>query len=334
MNSCFYECEMTHARFFPRRHRFAYRIFLFAIDLDELEALHNRVAIFSFNRWNVYSFRDRDYLPTHEAEYNSSTTPASGEYSNLPHAAAHSAPASVRHLKQRVLDFLEQKNVSLTDGRIVLVTLPRVFGILFNPVSFYYCYDRHGEVVATLAEVTNTFREMKLYFLGPESRQRESSRTQSETSAAGARALPTFFTVFRRRVAKNFYVSPFSDVDVAFDFKLQVPAASLNVQIDDYAEGRRTFASTLIGRRRELTSRRLAWFTIKYPLITLRILTGIHWHALQLWIKRVPWFPKAARASEQREVYRAHVSLRPPERATASRPSHPAALSPSETPVS
>lgn len=323
---------MTHARFFPRRHRFAYRIFLLALDLDELEAVDAKIALFSHNRRNVYSFRDRDYLPTNEAQFNSSTESTGDASRSRPsRTAGHSSTAPNRHLKQRVIDYLAQQNVSLAGGRVVLITLPRVFGILFNPVSFYYCYDRHGEVVATLAEVTNTFREMKTYFLGPEARQRARLNTGREANETAALNREQFDTLFQRRVAKNFYVSPFSDVDVAFDFKLHSPASELNVQIDDYADGRRTFTSTLTGQRRELTSRRLAWFSIKYPLITLRIITGIHWHALQLWIKRVPWFRKAARAADQRDLYRAHASLTSAEPQVGPPPSlHPSETLPAE----
>jgi hypothetical protein len=83
----------------------------------------------------------------------------------------------------------------------------------------------------------------------------------------------------------------------------------LSVQIDDYVGEERTLTSVLTGERRALTSSRLAWLTLAYPLITLRTITLIHWHALRLWLKRVPWFAKAARPAEQRGLYRAHRSL-------------------------
>ena len=175
---------------------------------------------------------------------------------------------------------------------MLLVTLPRVFGYLFNPVSFYFCFDRSGAPAAAIAEVTNTFREMKPFFLRPD-----------PTDAARG--------VFHLRVPKHFYVSPFSDVDVAFDFHLRLPGDRLAVRIDDYTGERRTLTSTLAGGRRELTSARLAWFTLKYPALTLRVITLIHWHALRLWLKRVPWFAKAARAADQRGLYRPHHSLTP-----------------------
>jgi uncharacterized protein len=281
MNSSLYDCRIFHERFAPRQHRFLYRIFLFAIDLDELPTLHRKLPFFSVGRRNLYSFRDTDYFPTDEAAHND--------------AAGNSTPTAPQpaDLKQRVICFLAARNIDLAGGRVVLVTLPRVLGYLFNPVSFYFCYDRTGTSVAAIAEVTNTFKEMKPYLLGP----------GTWSDAAGE---------FHLRLPKFFYVSPYSDVDVAFDFVLRPPGENLSVQIDDYAGGERTLTSVLAGRQRELSPARLAWFTLKYPLITLKVITLIHWHALLLWMKRVPWFLKAARAADQRDLYRPHASLLSP----------------------
>ncbi len=269
-----------HARFAPRTHSFLYRIFLFAIDLDEVETLHRKHALFSLNRGNLYSFRDQDFLPTSERLHNASTAPIENRKSKL------------ENLKSRVLSYAATHGVVLTGGRVVLVTLPRVLGYLFNPVSLYFCYDRHGAPACAIAEVTNTFKEMKPYFLGPD----------TQAAASGE---------FRVRVPKNFYVSPYSDVDVAFDFTLRTPGDRLSIQIDDYVAEQRMLTSTLTGPRRELTTARLAWFTLKYPALTLRIIALIHWHAFRLWLKRVPWFAKAARPADQRDLYRPHSSLSP-----------------------
>lgn len=288
MTSCLYECQILHARFAPREHRFVYRIFLFAIDLDELESLPRQVRWFSVDRRNLYSFRDADFLPLGETMHQGETSGAAPRPSPAPAAAG----GGTLPLKQRVVTYAAQHGVDLADGRVVLVTLPRVFGYLFNPVSFYFCYDRHGAPAAAIAEVTNTFHEMKPYFLGPGTRV-----------AAGGE--------FHLRVPKHFYVSPYSDVDVAFDFRLRTPGDRLTVQIDDYTAGDRTLTSVLTGTRRELTSGALAALTFKYPLITLRTITLIHWHALRLWLKRVPWFAKSARAADQRGLYRPHRSLQP-----------------------
>lgn len=281
-----------HARFAPHPHRFLYRIFFFAIDLDEVEMLPGRLALFSAGRRNIYSFRDEDFLPVQERLHPDGESIVPG------------SPAADRRdalpLKQRVTAFAAHHGVDLAGGRVVLVTLPRVFGYLFNPVSFYFCYDRHGAPAAAVAEVTNTFREVKPYFLGPDALRPASPSAQDSAGLPGT---------FHLRVPKHFYVSPYSDVDVAFDFNLQLPGPRFSVQIDDFVGSERTLTSAVSGDRRELTSARLGWFTVKYPLITLSIITAIHWQALRLWWKRVPWFAKAARASDQRDLYRPHPTL-------------------------
>jgi DUF1365 family protein len=305
MNSCLYECSVMHARFSPRQHRFLYRIFLFAIDLDELALLHRRLFLFSFARRNLYSFRDGDYLPTGEALHNAPAAP------NAPPRLS----ASPSPLKARVLAHLAATTpgLDLAGARVVLVTLPRVFGYLFNPVSFYFCYDRSGAPLAALAEVTNTFKEMKPYVLGPETRTAASGSLTPSTSdfPSSTGEAPASGVTFALRTPKHFYVSPFSDVDVAFDFTLRTPDARLSIQIDDYVGPARTLTSTLAGPRRALTGARLAWFTLKYPALTLRIIALIHLHAALLWFKRVPWFSKAARATDQRALYRPHSSISP-----------------------
>jgi len=262
MPSCLYECRVMHHRFHPKEHRFDYRIFLMGIDLDELPALSKRLRFFSLNRRNLYSFREEDYLPT-------GTAPT---------------------LRARVAAYAAERGVELNGGRIFLLTLPRVFGHVFNPVSFYFCYDRAGAPIAAIAEVTNTFKEMKPYWLGP--------ATQAQPDAP-----------FRSRVPKLFYVSPYSDVDVAFDFALCPPAEQLTVRIDDYAGTHRTLTSTVAGPRRPLTDGRLLGWLVKYPLLTVRVVALIHWQAFRLWLKRVPWFAKSARAADQRSLFRPHRSI-------------------------
>ena len=278
MGSSLYECRVMHHRFEPKVHHFDYRIFMLAVDLEDLAGLSRGIPMLSVNGRNLYSFWEHDYLPTREPLHN-----ASGM---VPRAR------EARGLKDRVLAFLSENGVESAGVRVMLLTLPRVAGYLFNPVSFYFCTDGEGEPIAAIAEVTNTFREVKPFLLGPSSFSR-----RAETGA------------FCLRVPKHFYVSPFSDVDVAFDFTLCPPDAGLSVRIDDYKGAERTLTSTLTGRRRPLNAARLAWFTLKYPLITLKVIALIHVQALLLRLRVVPWFAKAARAPDQRDLYRPHESI-------------------------
>lgn len=174
------------------------------------------------------------------------------------------------------------------ETRIRLVTFPRVLGYGFNPVSFFYLDSADGTPVAAVVEVVNTFREMKLYLL---------DKPQSDG-------------IWHRRVPKNFYVSPFSDPGEEFDFNLGLPADTWRVNIDTHAHDERTLLSSIRGDSRELTSARLLWYAIKYPMLSLKIIGLIHWHALLLWCKRVPYFRKSERLEAQLDVLRPHPTLK------------------------
>lgn len=288
MLSRLHECHIHHARLHPRAHRFGYRVFFLALDLDELPSIAARLRLLRFDRPGFFSFRQRDYLPTHDPLHNP-TTPANPD----------SAPA-LPPLKQRVLAHLARHAIDPGPApRVLLLTLPRVLGYQFNPVSFYFISAADGRPVAAIAEVTNTFHETKIFLLGPDTLSHE----------------PRLGPVFHLRTPKHFYVSPFSDVDVAFDFRLRPPSDQLAIQIDDYEGPLRTLVSTVtgLGAPLPITDRTLAWFTLKYPLVTLKVMAAIHWEAFRLFLKRVPWFSKSARAADQRDLHHPHASLtRPP----------------------
>jgi DUF1365 family protein len=261
MNSCLYECNVMHHRLAPKVHHFQHGIFMFYLDLDELDIVTKNVRLFSHNRRNLYSFRDQDHEP--------------------------SGPGP---LKERITAYLRQHGIELGPfGRVMLLTLPRMLGYIFNPISIYYCFDEWDQPVATVAEVGNTFRERKLFLICGE-----------EMDASG---------VFHRLTPKHFYVSPFSSLDLNFDFRLRVPEEKLDIKVDDRDGVEKILITTLTGKRAALNNRALSWFTIKYPLVTMKVIFLIHWHALRLWLKGVPFYRKAEHASLQREVLRPHSNL-------------------------
>lgn len=287
-HSCLYECRVAHRRLAPKQHHFEYGLFLAHLDLDELDTLDRSLRLFSRNRRNWYEFRDSDHLQHPRAE----------------------GPG----LKASATAWLLAQGVKLPEStRMQLVTLPRVAGYVFNPVSFLFVSDSDGQPVCAVAEVGNTFGELKPYLVP--------LATTPGTNSAGS---PIRFHCV---VPKEFYVSPFSDLEVRFDFRLRAPGERLEIVVNDVtSDGRVLLLSSLVGERRPLTDRELLRLTLRYPLVTLRVITLIHWHALRLWWKRLPWYRKSADPHLQRGVYRPHGLLAPQASAPDTRIQNPTPL--------
>ncbi len=249
-----------HNRLEPKKHRFHYNVFMFYIDLDEIDFVSKKMWLISRNRFNYFSFKDNEHL-------------------QLP----RENPDKTKTVKQHITDYLEQNGIAIGTGKIMLLTNLNVLGYNFNPVSFYYCFDKVNEPLCVVVEIQNTFGEMKLFLLD------KNNFNQNK---------------FHLNTTKYFYVSPFIDHDTNFDFNLVVPNEKLNVRIDDYKDEKRFFISTLTGTRKALNNLNLLWYSLRFPFITLKIITLIHWNAVKLWLKKIPYHKKSAHQNLQREVYR------------------------------
>jgi DUF1365 family protein len=231
---------------------------MFYIDMDELEELPKKLLMVSRNKFNFFSFKDKEHL-------------------QLP----VENPDKSKSVKAHITDYLKQNGIE-KPGKIMLLTNLNVLGYNFNPVSFYFCFDQKNEPLCCVAEISNTFREMKPFFLGKDTLQNDQ---------------------FHLNTTKYFYVSPFIDHDTNFDFNLTVPGDKLNIRIDDLKDGKRFFISTLTGTRKELNNLNLFWYSVRFPFITLKVISLIHWNALILWLKKIHYHKKAEFPDLQKDVF-------------------------------
>ena len=133
-NSCIYSGFVTHRRFKPKRHFFTYKTFSLLINLREIENLGKKINFFSYNKFNILSFYDKDH-----------------------------GPRDGSSLIDWVKRTLVNAKINIGSGSIKLLCYPRFFGYVFNPLSIFYCYDENSQLKAILYEVKNTFNEQHTY---------------------------------------------------------------------------------------------------------------------------------------------------------------------------
>ncbi len=168
---------------------------------------------------------------------------------------------------------LGERGIDLDGGRIQLLCFPRVLGFGFNPLSLWYCEHRDGSLRAVIAEVNNTFGEHHFYLLA---------------HAGAPLAWP-----MRGTATKCFHVSPLMDMQGDYHFRLSRPDDHLAVLIRQYDEhGQLKLVATQTGQGEPITDRALWRAFLRTPLMTLKVMTAIHWQALKIWLSGARYFPK------------------------------------------
>ena len=233
-----YRGEVVHERLRPTRHKLRYHVFSLLVDLDHIAGLGRRFRLLSHNRFNLFSFHDRDH-----------------------------GPGNSEDLGAHIRALLAKADLADSGARILLLSYPRMLGYVFNPVSVYFCLDSADRLGAIAYEVNNTFHERKTYLLAAES---NSSRS------------------LYHRCAKSFHVSPFNTARGTYSFHIHPPdervAIGVALRDDEGPLMRAHFA----GAYEPLSESALARLALHYPLMTLKVIGGIHLEALRLWRKGVP----------------------------------------------
>ena len=245
MKSALYIGRVRHRRFEPKKHDFTYDMAYFFLDLAETDRLFRIPFLFTTRGPAVLAFRPKDYF-----------------------GGAESLDAAVRKL---VLARLGKK----PSGPIRVLTQLSYFGLCFNPVSIYYCYDDRDERVQFIvADVTNTpWNERHAY------------------AVECAEGQPLDFSM-----PKTFHVSPFMPMEIDYRWRLSTPTEMLAVHMENFAPstGRLLFDATMTMKRKKLGALSIAVTLASFPLLTMKAVVAIYFEALKLKVKGLRFFPHPA----------------------------------------
>jgi DUF1365 family protein len=231
--SALYVGEVVHRRVRTIDHRLRYRVFMLLLDLDEIETVQPALRLLSRGRFGLMGWRAADF----------------GDRSGRP-------------LRTQVEAHLSAAGVDIAGGPIRLLTMPRILGYGFNPISVYFCHRPDGDLAALLYEVTNTFNERHSYLVA---------------------VPPTALTeaVVRQTAEKTFFVSPFMDMGLTYDFTVRPPGEAVSVVVAVRRGETPILTASFSGRRRPLTDAALLQALITHPLLSWKVMAGIHWEALK-----------------------------------------------------
>ena len=232
MNSCIYNGEVNHTRFKPVKNFLNYKTFSLFIDLDEIEQLDKSISIFSHNKFNIFSFYNKDH------GYRDGSC-----------------------LKEWVRSNLKKYKIEGNISKIKMLCYPRIFGYVFNPLSIFYCYE-NDKLKSIFYEVKNTFNEQHTYIFKIKDGEE-----------------------IKQKCKKKFYVSPFMDMETFYNFKLIDPNQRLSVMIKQTDAEGTVLTATQTGDKKEFNFKQLLVNFFRYPLMTFKIISSIHYEALLLWKK-------------------------------------------------
>ncbi|ATH07114.1 hypothetical protein BIY24_03920 [Halobacteriovorax marinus] len=247
MKSNLYYGEVTHHRTKESKHHFSYRMYTHLIDLDELEDVKRELPFYC-------KMRRKDYIGNPN-----------------------------KSIKSEVQRIVREKGGPIINGPVRMLTQIRLLGVCFNPVTFYYCFDKNDEnLEVILAEIENTPWGERYSYLVKEITNRNG--------------------LMRKDFQKEFHVSPFFPMDINYNWSFSSPSEELKVNMISTQRGKTVFSANMNLKHAPFNKRELIKHHLKYPLITYKIIFGIYLQAFILWMKGVTFYSHP-NESNQRKMF-------------------------------
>ena len=244
MNSAIYEGRVNHVRYVPAQRKFGYSLFMLFLNLDELPELFDSYWFWSARSLNLAYFRRRDH-------FGNIDTP----------------------LSEAIRNWVSEQTKKELDGPVFLMTHLSYFCYRFNPVSFYFLFDREIKSVQSIvAEINNTpWGEQYCYLLN--------SSLVDENNG-----------MKKFCFKKEFHISPFMEMGLDYVWYFSDPGENFKVRMENWSQGQKIFEANLSMKRRPINSFSLAGVLFRYPLMTLKVKAAIYYQALLLWLQKFPFY--------------------------------------------
>lgn len=241
-----YTGHVNHKRLEPFIHQFKYGVFMSYVDLEELEQLDRSSWLFNSRGRGFVEFRRSDY---------------------------HGDPGI--SLSKAIRQLVQKRTGQNTTGPIRMLSNLRIMGHVFNPVTFYYCFDStDSHVEHIITEITNTpWNERHAYVLSPEMNHSDKEDW------------------YHYAIDKDFHVSPFLDMEYRYQMKFRLPQEQLFVSIENHRGEDKKFLATLNLKATPFTHTNLLKQLIRFPFMTIKVVWGIYYQALKLKLNGARFYP-------------------------------------------